>query len=64
MTVTSAASRSEVKKLQYYVIVDSREEVISPGSPLVTLCEQWCFTYFKLLKLKRRKSVTLIKKLP
>lgn len=54
--MTSVAPRSEGKKLRYYVIVDSSEEVISPGSPLVTQREQRCFTYFKLLELKRERE--------
>lgn len=45
-----------------------QQKVISPGSPLVTLYEQRCFTYFKLLQLKRKreeeKGITLIQKLP
>lgn len=66
--MTSVAPRSERQKPPYYVIVDSSEKVISPGSPLVTLYEQRCFTYFKLLQLKRKreeeKGITLIQKLP
>lgn len=49
----TVAQRSEGKKLQYYIIVDSSEKkVISPGSPVVTLHEQRFLTYFKLLELK------------
>lgn len=52
----SVPLRSKGKKLQYYVTVDRSEKVISPGLPLVTLCEQQCSTYSELPQLKERKE--------